>query len=351
MGFKKEEKKVEVVTPPQDLEKEPLKEGEEETNLDENEEVVEEEILTVEDSSKDLAKRIDEKREEFNKFAKKMKTYNYILTGILLAVLVAALVIALTVGNKEDNSWVTIVVLVVAIALLVASFVFSKFQRKKMDAEGNKYVEFVLTELNKEIYDDPRFSNKTFKLSDDLKSEFDESRIFLNIKGFKAINISEGELDNVHFKVFDCAASVMVKNRPSPRFLGRMFVFNLPSLEPSIRGIFQLKGGEYSYPVDDTDGLTLYEGNNKFSFYGNNEKVKEVLNNKVLGIIKKIKIDKTIIDVIVSVNNSKLFIGFDYSDDFINVPTKDSINLKHVAKAKADLNKVIDIINNISITK
>ena len=346
MGFKKEEKKAEIV--PQVEEKEVKKEGEE---VLQNEEEVfnpdelenNEEVLDVKESEKDLAKRIDEKREEFNKFGKKLKMWNYVVTAVLLIVLVLALVLALTLGNEEGQSWVTIVVLCCAIALLVGSFIFSRYQRKRLDKAGNEYVQFVLGETNKEIYTGDRFKDLTFSITGDQKALFDESKMFLNIKTFKAINVSSGLVNNKPFTVFDCAASILVKNRPQPRFLGRMFVFELEGVDLNLRGLFQLKGKEYSYPVDDLDGLKLVDGNDKYTFYVNDERVKEVLNNKVLSIIKQFKIDKTIIDVIVSLNNGKLFVGIDYADDFINVPTKESLNLKNIAKSKADLEKVIEI--------
>ena len=347
MGFKKEEKKVEVA--PLNEEKTVLKEGEE-TNSDEekvfNPEEIEngeEEVLNVQESEKDLAKKIDEKREEFNKFGKKLKMWNYVVTAVLLIVLVLALVLALTLGNQEGQSWITIVVLCCAIALLVGSFIFSRFQRKKLDSAGNEYVQFVLGETNKEIYSGDRFKDLSFTITADEKALFDESKMFLNIKTFKAINVSSGLVNNKPFTVFDCAASILVKNRPQPRFLGRMYVFDLEGIDLNLRGLFQLKGKEYSYPVDDLDGLKLIDGNEKYSFYVNDERVKEVLNTKLLSIVKKFKIDKTIIDVIVSLNNGKLFVGIDYADDFINVPTKESVNLKNIAKSKADLEKVIEI--------
>ncbi len=346
MGFKKEEKKVEVT--PLNQENAISKEGEENANEEKvfNPEEVEngeEEVLNVKESEKDLAKRIDEKREEFNKFGKKLKMWNYVVTAVLLIVLVLALVLALTLGNQEGQSWITIVVLCCAIALLVGSFIFSRFQRKKLDAAGNEYVQFVLGETNKEIYSGDRFKDLTFSITADEKALFDESKMFLNIKTFKAINVSSGFINNKPFTVFDCAASILVKNRPQPRFLGRMFVFDLEGVDLNLRGLFQLKGKEYSYPVDDLDGLKLIDGNDKYSFYVNDERVKEILNSKLLSIVKKFKIDKTIIDVIVSLNNGKLFVGIDYADDFINVPTKESVNLKNIAKSKADLEKVIEI--------
>lgn len=339
MGFKKEEKKIEVLIPPEELEK-----GEEE-KVEENEdsEVEEVEELNVEDSERELSKKVDEKREEFNKFAKKQKIYNYIATGILLVVLIVAFVIALTVGNQEGQSWVTLLVLGIAVVLLVASFVFTRLQRKKMEKIGNEYVQFVLTETNKEIYRGERFTDLNFALSNDEKESFNESRIFLNIKSFKAINVTTGKVNGNPFKVFDCAASVLIKNRPQPHFLGRMYVFDLKDVDPSLRAIFQIKGGEYSYPVDDIEDLQLIEGNNKYSFYISDEKVKTIFDGKVLSLIKKFKVDKNIIDVIVSLNNSKLFIGIDYADEFINVPTKESINLKNISKSKLDLEKVIAI--------
>ncbi len=320
---------------------------------EEEEEVVEEEVLVEGDSEKELAEKIKVKQDEFNKFTKKLKISNYIVTGVILLVLIGALVIALTLGNGDEdnsNSWITIVVMVFAILLLVASFFFSRYQKKKLEVEGNKYLAYVLTEQNKVIYDETYFKDLTYKLSEDKKDTYIASHQFKDIKAFKSINIVNATLlkDGREFLAFDCAASILLrKNRPQPHFLGRMFIVPLTSVSEDFKALFQLKGGELSFPVDDIDDLKLVEGNNKFTLYSNSDDVKKIFNTKLINTIKRLRIDKTIIDVIVSINESNLYIGIDYADEFINVPTKDSYNTNIVLKSKEDIKKVLEIIDLI----
>lgn len=341
MGFKKEGEKIENVTP--------IKASE----IKETEEIKEEEIEEVIETGqneRDLSTKVDEKRQEFNAFNKKLRYINYGVLGLSLVIVVLAFALAMTLGNKEGNSWITILVFCVAIVCFIGIYIFTRIQRKQVEAKSNEYISFVFNETNKLVYSNPKFKdiNITLKGDDSIKELFDKTRIFLNIKSFKAINVVKGKVNDIDFTAFDCAASILVKNRPQPRFLGRMFVFDLKDVDPSLRALFQVKGKEYSYPVDDIEEMSLVDGNDKYSFYLNKEEGKKILNNKVLSLIKKFKISKQIIDVIVSINDSKLFIGIDYSDEMINVPTDKSLNLENIKKQEIDVEHVISIIEEIN---
>lgn len=340
MGFKKEGEKKTQVTP--------LENGE--VSVEETITIEDEEELVVGSDERSVEKKIEEKRLEQKEAQKKLRIQNYIVLGIALVVVVVALALAMTLGNKEGYNWVTILVFCIAIASFIGIYIFSKFQKKSAEKSGNEYVGFIFNEKNKVVYNDSKFTDLSFSLKgeEDIKELFNESRIFLNIKSFKAINVVKGKLNDVDFVSFDCAASILEKRRPIPHFLGRMFVFNLNDVDSSLRGIYQIKGGEYSFKVDDIEDLTLIDGNDKHTFYANNEEIKKILNSKVLNIVKKIKPSTQVIDVIVSINNSKLFIGIDYSDDMINPPLDKSLNLKNLTKEKKDIETVIEIIEAIN---
>lgn len=316
---------------------------------------------TIESSEKEksLAERINEKRNEHIKYTKKLKIINYVVTGALFVVLVICLVLALTLGNSSDgnNSYVTIIVLVVAVLLLIGTFVFSKLQRKQIDKSGNTYAMFIYEEAYKIIYDvensESKFKDVTFNLKENVNDIFLDAKMYTKINQFKALNVISGKAlvndgKEVEFKAFDCAAITAEKGQRGPKFVGRVFVFDFTDkYESGMRVLYQKKGGKLSIPVDDIEDLTCIENNPKYIYYVSKPEYKNVLCSKSIKLINSIKLDKNIIDVICAINNNKLYIGIDYSDEFINLPTDTPYNESIISKAKKDVETVTEIVEAI----
>ena len=370
MGFKKEKTQKEIEQElALKLEEEKANENSDsndltkDTSIDNEPQISEEEEeALLEEKSKELSKddrysylinRIDKKKEEFNKASKKIKMMNYIMLGIMLVCIVGALIF-ISVFKVEEGSnltWLPYVVIGVAIAVAVVAYIFMRLQRKKVEKVGNEYITFVINQTNSVIYEEPKFLELKVESIADKKETFSNSRIFKDIKSFKSINVINATFEGSPIIAFDCAASVIQKNRQIPHFLGRMFVLPLINVPKEVRALFQLKGkNEYSYPVDDLEGLVEVTNNDKYVYYISDPKYKDLIDQKVISLIKRFRIDKTIYDVIISINGSSLYVGIDYEDSFISIPSdaKEGFNLKRIVKSKEDIDKVLDIYKAIS---
>ena len=370
MGFKKEKTQKEIEQElALKLEEEKANENSDsndltkDTSIDNEPQISEEEEeALLEEKSKELSKddrysylinRIDKKKEEFNKASKKIKMMNYIMLGIMLVCIVGALIF-ISVFKVEEGSnltWLPYVVIGVAIAVAVVAYIFMRLQRKKVEKVGNEYITFVINQTNSVIYEEPKFLDLKVESIADKKETFSNSRIFKDIKSFKSINVINATFEGSLIIAFDCAASVIQKNRQIPHFLGRMFVLPLINVPKEVRALFQLKGkNEYSYPVDDLEGLVEVTNNDKYVYYISDPKYKDLIDQKVISLIKRFRIDKTIYDVIISINGSSLYVGIDYEDSFISIPSdaKEGFNLKRIVKSKEDIDKVLDIYKAIS---
>ena len=372
MGFKKEKTQTEIE---QELVLKLEEEKANEDNIDGNKEnealdnepqiSEEEEDKILEEKSKELSKddrysylinRIDKKKEEFNKASKKIKMMNYIMLGVMLVCIVGALIFLSLFKTDEDSNltWLPYLVIGIAIVVAIIAYVFMRLQRKKVEKVGNEYISFVINQTNSVIYEEPKFLDLKVEAIADKKEAFFNSRIFKDIKGFKSINVINVAYEGYPLIAFDCAASVVQKNRQIPHFLGRMFVLPLINVPKEVRALFQLKGkNDYTSPVDDLEGLVEVTNNDKYVYYISDPKYKDVIDQKIISLIKRFRIDKTIYDVIISINGSSLYIGIDYEDSFISVPSdpKEGFNLKRIIKSKEDLDKVLDIFKAISSKK
>ena len=67
----------------------------------------------------------------------------------------------------------------------------------------------------------------------------------------------------------------------------------------------------------------------------------------LLSKITSLKIDKTLIDVIVSIRPGKTNIGIDYSDEFMSIPVDREFDFNSVKRSQRDLAKVLSILDEI----
>lgn len=346
MAFKKEKDEKEILAEQAKKEEEKTEEKVEET-LEEVEES-EEELTPTEDDEK-IKKAINEKRNDFQTIQKKNRKLGIIVSVGILVFLVASFVLLLTL-SKSDMSWISYVCLGVTVVLLVIGYIFQKIDKKKAEEEANKYLDFIFQKTNEYIYKDEKFTDLSVNPTDKenlAKDIFLSARMYKDIKTVKGRNLTSVTYKENTLTSLDVAGSILVKGRPSPRFLGKLYVYPF-SGEEEVRALFQLKGKELSCPVDEIADLTLVEGNEKYVYYVNDERFKNALSSKAIGLIKSIKIDKDVIDCIVAINKNVVYVGIDYSDEFEAIATDKEFTLDNTYKAKKDLEKVLKIIDEIN---
>ena len=130
-------------------------------------------------------------------------------------------------------------------------------------------------------------------------------------------------------------------------FLGKFYDYENSYNKEGKRIIMQIKGGELSRPIDDVEDLKLVEGNDTYAIYTNDDEWRKVLKQDVIKTICKLQIDKTLIDVIVSIRPGKTSVGIDYVDEFMNIPVDHEFDFNLVRRTEKDFEKVLAIFDSI----
>ena len=60
------------------------------------------------------------------------------------------------------------------------------------------------------------------------------------------------------------------------------------------------------------------------------------------------RIDKTLIDVVISITNEYITIGIDYADDFISIAVESETNVQTLRRTKKDLELVTEIFDFVN---
>lgn len=297
-------------------------------------------------SQETLCKNIEEARQVYFDASKKQKRISTIITVCTMLVLVGALVLMIVLSQQYN--WITWVSIGIMVVVLVAVFVYNRFARNQLSKKAEEYISKLYSEIDNYLFAGENFAELSYKPQGQLKDEiFFDARFYKDLKNTRSRNLVSVQYRGKLFVACDIAGNVLVKNRLSPMFLGKFYDYVNSYDKEGKRIIMQIKGGELSRQIDDVDDLKLVEGNDTFAIYTNDEEWRKVLKQNVISEICKLRIDKTLIDVIVSIRPGKTSIGIDYVDEFMNIPVDHEFDFNLVRRTKADLEKVLTILDEI----
>ena len=315
--------------------------------IEENERLTQEENaqpLSVDQEA--IKKNIEEARNFYFEGSKKQRRINTIVTIAVMVVLVAALVLMITLSSTVQ--WITYVSISIMIVALICVFIFQRFAKNKLGAKAEDYIAKLYNEIDTYLYTKEGFSDLSFKPQGQLKDEiFFDARFYKDLKSTRSRNLVSVQYKGKLLVAADLAGNILIKNRLSPMFLGKFYDYENSYDKEGKRIIMQIKGGELSRPIDDVEDLKLVDGNDTYAIYTNDEEWRKVLKQDVIKDICKLKIDKTLIDVIISIRPGKTSVGIDYVDEFMNIPVEHEFDFNQVRRTEKDLEKVLKIFDDI----
>lgn len=323
---------------------------------DEEDEIIEEPLTeeVIEPDSDEaivldnIKNKINEERKKYLDYYNKQKLMRRISTIIIVLILIGAF--AMVLCSDLMGGVGVYVGFPLAILAIIAAYVVSKISRNKLSNEAQKCMANLYSISNQYIFDGINLADYDFNISKQLEmSNFINCHFYKNIKNTRSRNFVSFLYKGYEFTACDLAASVIIKNKTSPMFLGKFYSYTFSKYQKEEGVItFQLKGKELSRPLDDIDDLKLQEETKKYVIYSNDEEYKKILKDSIIKNLCQFRIDNTLIDVIVSIRPSHIDIGIDYSDEFMNVPVESEFNIEDLKRAKRDFNKVINIIELIN---
>ncbi|MGP1413808.1 MAG: hypothetical protein ACTTID_01560 [Bacillales bacterium] len=333
-----------------------------ENKTDIDKEEIKTENLEVESNNKvkktkkelELEKSINEKRLEYLGYAKKNKTIGSIISVFILIAFVSNFVILMKLSKDSPSIFYTTTSILIVI--LLTSYITSKLLRKKLLEHAKDYLDYLYTETDKYVFYNSKLKNYKVNSSGQFKDEwFIKNNFYKDIKNTKSRNFIHFENGDDCYDIAELAANSIIKGKLSPKFLGYFYSVSIKNNSKGKQSVFQLKGKELSIPLDGCIDLKIIEDNKNHIIYSNDQNVNKIFNQKLINKIKEFKINKPVIDLILSIKDNNLSIGVDYDDEFLSIPVKDkefkidnAILLKQHYKI---VEEIIDLIKyNINIT-
>lgn len=302
--------------------------------------------IPLREDQETIKANIEKARGEYFTETKKQRRINIILTIVIVVILIAAFVLMITLSATISYiNYISIGVMVVAV---VGMFVANRYFRGKLSKKAEDYIAKLYSEIDNYLFSGEDFKELSYKPQGQLKDEiFMDARFYKDLKNTRSRNLVSVQYKGKLLVAVDIAGNILIKNRLSPMFLGKFYDYENTYDKEGKRIIMQIKGGELSRPIDDVDDLKLVEGNETYAIYSNDEEWRKILKQDVIRDICKLEIDKTLIDVIISIRPGKTSIGIDYVDEFMNIPVDHEFDFNLVRKTEADFKKVLTIFDDI----
>lgn len=354
MGLKKyDEKEVQEKVEQEEAliqTEQPEEKSEMDALIDENNKEWEElQNLDLNEIQQIVSERIEKARADYFGFSKKQKKISTLISGLILVFMVGAMVLVFTLGQKEGTAWVSYLALGLMVVTVIGSFVANKVIKGKLGTRADDYIKVLFDNVATYLYTGENFKDLSVKSNGQLKDEiFIDCRFYKNLKNTKSRNLVSVKYKDKDLTVADLAGNILVKNRLSPMFLGRFYDYTSKYDKDDKRITIQIKGSNLSRPIDDVDDLKLVEGNSTYVIYSNDDEWRKVVTQKVLKDITQLKIDKMLIDVVISIRKGKCSIGIDYVDEFMNIPVEKEFDFKNVKRSEHDLQKVLTIFDDLN---
>ncbi|MBR1581802.1 MAG: hypothetical protein IJ656_02105 [Bacilli bacterium] len=306
------------------------------------EEVEKEKIeIDLTETEKEVQDRVNQKRAEYQENFKKAKKLNNITTVALLAVMVAGFVLMMIQTLPSYFLYIGIGILVIA---LIASFIISRQVKNNVSAKAQEYIDQFYLNTNSFIFGEYVEEINSLK-TQYATQKFVDAHFYNDIRQSKSRNYIELTYKGEKIEAADLAGNVLEKGRTSPMFLGKFYSYKANYNKEGQVILFQLKGENLSKPINNIENIKLQENNDTFVIYSNDDDYGKVLTNEVLRVLKSFEIDETLIDVILSIKDNQVFLGIDYSDDYMNIPVESDFKMKYAIRTKKDFEKVIKIFD------
>ena len=316
----------------------------EETTEGEQTEVVEEEFEADLDDTT-FRDKAEVSRTEYNNYNKRQKKFRWINTACFLLIEIIGFVFIIC--NDYIGSNIGIIVGIVILILgIVAYFIVGKKMSKDLTSKAYEYIGKLFNDEADYLFRGNGIIDITVDGKGDVPTEvFTDAHFYQNIKSVRSRNVVHGTFNGSTILIADLAGNVIVKNKTSPMFLGKLYEYKCKYSKPGSYVLYQLKGGELSRPLDNVQDLELKEETKKYVVYSNDNEYKKILTDKVLRTLNKFKVDGKLIDVILSIRDGRVVLGIDYADDYMNIPVDSEVDIKIFKRMKSDFLIVREILN------
>ena len=281
-------------------------------------------IIPEADDARPYDEIIEEARKKILSEYTKQKKVSNITMFLVVAVLVGCFVLIFL-----KNFALNIVGYSVAGALVVFMIVFYFVTRNRIPNKIREYILLVTKTINSHVYKDGSYKELKSDPTERLEmGELAADGVYENFDNISSRNVVEGIFEGRSFKVADVALRHGRARQTQNIFVGKYISYpNNLHFEGRYVILSKRKGGETDIPNGIGDLFVLTE-EEEFVIYGPNQDAKftKDTNSKISSLIKAIKTNNYLMNLVVVIWAGHSAAYLSYSDDIIALPFEKEFN-------------------------
>lgn len=304
---------------------------------------------------------VEAKRKQFRKLVVKSNRYSKYGMIAVFVLIIVSFVLGFTL--PENIKWLTYIFIALAIVLLVLMFILTRREQKGISLEVTNYVSDVISLVDSFVFDNPRFEDVTYSVKDKLQlDDIVQAHYFDTINKFNSRNVVKAKLNGKEFKVGEIACvnpfqatstqEANAKKKPDISYgiFGKYICYPLTLIEDT--GLIVRLSGRNAYMPTFLDGYLELQVENLKEDYKvwttNNVVATNLLSNpELIEVLNSISPNDFLENVFLCINSNGLKIALNFNESVMEVPTEAPINGTPYQEYKAELDKVIQIIDII----
>lgn len=304
---------------------------------------VNEEISDDTEKEKKELPELEAMRTTFAKMYRKFRTISYISTATVIIVIIVSYLWLFPI-----NQWAGLVPIIL---ILIASLVYSRFTRNKLTENVRKYMADYNGYVSNFALSETEVTNYVFDFAASMEKEvFTDARLLKDIINTNSRNLVTYDLGRWNVEIADYVAYRRDGKQAKAVFLGKL-VAGTTTEAIDGRVVIYIKPREESYQgsngPDDVEDLELLVDTAEYRLYASNKELKKAVSTKALNALLKVRPDKELADVSVSLYQNKFAVALTYSDALMVVPYKEEVPVHAIKKYQehlTNLNKFIALL-------
>ena len=308
--------------------------------MENNEKVVIADFVSpVEINNADEAKlKVNETREKFLEVHNKVMKKNKIASGIFFAITIAIVLIGYFVPDLMGLCFGLIC------AGLAFIWIFTRRQRKELDAAVSSYLYGYSLYCNSYMYDKEDVTDLEigYKQRPDVEV-VNKLSISDEVTVINSRDLVKGKMYGLDFQAADCSLKTGNPKKESMQkalFVGKIYMLDY-SFVGEGRTFMYLKGCGDATPtkLGDVNKIGVPGLKKDWEIYTSHKGYERIFTSDFVKALNKIECNDTVNDVVISIVEDKVLIGFSYCDEAMIIPMNRDFETKHLEVKKVNYNQ------------
>ena len=275
----------------------------------------------------DVKENVNKAREEFLQTHAKVQKFNRIVSGIFFVLTFGLIILGNTVSKLLG-----LCIGIVCVGFLFV-WLFTRKQRKMLDEAVAVYLYNYSLYCNSYIFENVDNVEIGYKEKPEVE-DVKKLNISDDVTVINSRDVVKGKLEGKEFISADVSLKTghpRKEREQKALFVGKVYMLNY-SFKDEGRTLLYLKGCGDAAPTKlndvnkvDVDGLKK-----DWEVYSSSKNYSKIFNSAMTKTLNKISCNNTLNDVVISISEDKVLVGFSYSDEAMIIPMNREYETKHL---------------------